>query len=50
MIGSYPMIDLAPKQKEAMQVVGIDTTPENIKGELTHATESLLRGFTESKV
>jgi AcrR family transcriptional regulator len=42
-LGSYPMIDLAPKQKEAMEAVGMDTDPGIYKSMLIHATESLLQ-------
>jgi hypothetical protein len=48
-IGFYPLIDLAPKQKEAMEVVGMDTTPEFNSGMLIRATESLLQGLTDNK-
>ena len=46
-LGSYPMINLAPKQKQAMDTVGMDSNPETFKGMLIHATESLLRGLAE---
>ena len=46
MFGVYPTLDLAPKQKEAMEAVGMETERENVKGMLIHATASLLRGLT----
>lgn len=46
-LGSYQMIDLAPKQKEAMEAVQMDTNPETFKGMLIRATESLLRGLMD---
>jgi AcrR family transcriptional regulator len=48
-LGSYPMIDLAPRQKEAMEAAGMDTNPEIYKGMLIHATESLVQGLTNSE-
>jgi AcrR family transcriptional regulator len=48
MIGSYPMMDLTPKQKEAMEAIGMDTSPEIYRERLVHATELLLRGFMEN--
>jgi AcrR family transcriptional regulator len=47
-IGSYPMMDLTPKQIEAMQAISMDTNPEIYRARLVHATELLLRGLTES--
>ncbi len=44
-IGSYPMMDLTQKQKEAMATIGMDTNPEFYRGRLVQATELLLRGF-----
>jgi len=44
-IGSYPMMDLTPKQIEAMDAIDMDTNPEYYKGRLVHGTELLLRGF-----
>jgi AcrR family transcriptional regulator len=48
-LGSYPVIDLAPRQKEAMEAVGMDTNPEVYKDMLIHATESLVQGLTNSE-
>jgi AcrR family transcriptional regulator len=48
-IGSYPMMDLTPKQIEAMGAIGMDTSPEFYRGRLVHATELFLQGFMESK-
>ena len=45
-IGAYPMMDLTPKQIEAMQTIGMDTSPEYYRERLVHAIEFLLRGFT----
>jgi AcrR family transcriptional regulator len=45
-IGSYPMMDLTPKQIEAMKAINMDTSPEFYKGRLLRATELLLQGFT----
>jgi len=47
-IGSYPMMDLTPKQIEAMETIGMDTSPEIYKDRLVHATELLLQGLTDS--
>jgi len=46
-IGSYPMMDLTPKQMEAMEAIDMETSPEFYKERLVHATELLLRGLTE---
>ena len=46
-IGTYPMMDLTPKQTEAMRVISMDTGPEYYRESLVRATELLLRGFTE---
>ena len=46
-IGAYPMMDLTAKQKEAMQTIGMDTTPEYYKERLVHAIELLLRGYLD---
>lgn len=46
-IGSYPMLDLTPKQIEAMQAIGMDTSPEYYKVRLVHATELLLQGLRD---
>ena len=48
-IGSYPMMDLTPKQIEAMGVIEMDTSPELYRDRLVRATELLLQGFMESK-
>jgi AcrR family transcriptional regulator len=48
-IGSYPMMDLTPKQIEAMQTISMDTSPEYYRERLVRATELLLLGFMESK-
>ncbi|MGD8404851.1 MAG: TetR family transcriptional regulator [Anaerolineales bacterium] len=47
-IGSYPMMDLTPKQIKAMQSIDMDTSPEFYRDKLVHATELLLRGFMEN--
>jgi len=47
-IGSYPMMDLTPKQIEAMQSIGMDTSPEYYRNRLVRATELLLQGLTNS--
>jgi len=46
-IGTYHMLDLTPKQKEAMQAIGMDTNPEYSRQKLVHAIELLLQGLTE---
>jgi len=46
-IGAYPMMDLTPKQIEAMEAIGMDTSPEYYRERLVHAIELLLRGLTE---
>jgi len=46
-IGMYPMLDLAPRQIEAMQVVGMDSTPAYFKGILSRSIELLIRGYTQ---
>jgi len=43
--GSYPMLDLTQKQKDAMAAIGMETNPEFYKGRLVHGTELLLQGF-----
>lgn len=48
-IGSYPMMDLTPKQFEAMRAIDMDTSPEVYRDRLVRATELLLQGFMESK-
>ena len=47
-IGSYPMMDLSPKQIEAMQVLEMDTNPEFYQERLVRSTELLLQGLTNS--
>lgn len=46
-IGSYPMMDLTPKQMEAMETIDMETSPEFYRGRLVRATELLLRGLTQ---
>jgi len=48
-IGGYPMMDLTPKQIEAMEAINMDTSPEYYRERLVHAIELLLRGFTDHK-
>ena len=48
-IGAYPMMDLTPKQIEAMQTIGMDTSPEYYRERLVHAIELLLQGLTSSE-
>lgn len=47
-IGAYPMMDLTPKQIEAMQSIEMDTSPEYYRERLVHATELLLHGLTDN--
>ena len=49
-IGSYPMMDLTPKQIEAMGAIEMDTSPEFYRDRLVRATELLLKGLTENKI
>jgi AcrR family transcriptional regulator len=49
-IGSYPMMDLTPKQIEAMRAIKMDTDPNFYRERLVYATELLLQGFAISKV
>jgi len=44
-IGAFPMMNLTPKQKEAMQTIGENINPEYYRERLVHATELLLKGF-----
>jgi len=44
-IGTYPMMELTPKQIEAMQTIGMDTSPECYRDRLMRATELLLQGL-----
>lgn len=46
-IGSYPMMDLTPKQMEAMEAIDMETSPEFYRERLVHAIELLLKGMTE---
>lgn len=48
-IGSYPMMDLTPKQIKAMETISMDTSPEIYRERLVRATELLLKGLTENK-
>jgi len=48
-IGSYPMMDLTPKQIEAMDAISMETSPEFYRERLVHATELLLRGMAKSQ-
>lgn len=47
-IGAFPMINLTPKQKEAMQAIGEETNPEYYRERLVHATELLLKGMIDN--
>jgi AcrR family transcriptional regulator len=49
-IGAYPMLDLTAKQEEAMQAIGMDTSPGYYRKNLVHAIELLLRGLTDQGV
>ena len=46
-IGAYPMMDLTPKQIEAMETIGMETSPEYYRGRLVYALELLLRGYLD---
>ena len=46
-IGAYPMMGLTQKQKEAMQAIGLETSPEYYRERLVHALELLLRGYLD---
>jgi len=46
-MGAYPMMNLTSKQKEAMQAIGMDTSPEYYKQKLMHTIELLLQGLTK---
>ena len=46
-IGAYPMMDLTPKQIEAMDAIKMETSPEYYRERLVHAIELLLQGLTE---
>ena len=48
-IGTYPMIDLTRKQKEAMGAIGMDINPEHYREKLVHATELLSRGYMNKR-
>lgn len=43
-IGTYPMLELTQKQKEAMETVGMDTNPQYFKIIFTKSIHSLLLG------
>jgi AcrR family transcriptional regulator len=43
-IGTYPMLELTSKQKQAMETVGMDTNPEYFKAIFTKSIHSLLKG------
>lgn len=43
-IGTYPMLELTSKQKQAMETVGMDTNPEYFKAIFTKSILSLLKG------
>jgi len=42
-MGAYPMMNLTSKQKEAMQAIGMDTSPEDYKQKLVDSIEILLQ-------
>ncbi|MBT7188646.1 MAG: TetR family transcriptional regulator [Anaerolineae bacterium] len=44
--GVYPLMDLTPKQKEAMQIVGMEMSPEMVVSMLESSTLSLLKGLS----
>lgn len=44
-IGTYPMMNLTQKQKQAMQAVGEETSPEYYKDVLIRSIEILLDGY-----
>jgi len=46
-MGAYPMMNLTSKQKESMQAIGMDTSPDFYKQKLVHTIELLLQGLTE---
>jgi hypothetical protein len=46
-INLYPMMDLTPKQKEAMLAIGMNPTPKYYKQRLVRAIELLLQGFVK---
>jgi len=46
-IGGYPMMDLTPKQIEAMEAIGMETSPQYYRERLVHAIELLLKGMTQ---
>jgi TetR/AcrR family transcriptional regulator len=43
-IGTYPMLELTPKQKQAMETVGMDTSPQYFKRIFTRSIHALLKG------
>jgi AcrR family transcriptional regulator len=46
-IGMYPLMNLSPQQKQAMDTVGMVSDPEYFRGILLNSIESLLCGLTE---
>jgi TetR/AcrR family transcriptional regulator len=46
-IGTYPMMELTSKQKQAMQAIGMTTDPEHYRKSLVNAIKILLRGLTD---
>ncbi len=46
-MGAYPMMNLTSKQKEAMQEIGMDTSPDYYKQKLAHTIELLLQRLIE---
>lgn len=44
-MGAYPMMNLTPKQKEAMQTIGLETSPKYFQERLTRSIEILLDGY-----
>jgi hypothetical protein len=47
--GMYPMLNLTPKQEEAMDIVGMISDPDYYREMLCGSTESLLRGLTDTE-
>jgi len=46
-MGAYPMMNLTSKQKDAMQAIGMETSPEYYRQKLVHTSELLLQGLIE---
>lgn len=44
-MGAYPMMNLTSKQKEAMQTIGLETSPKYFQERLTRSIEILLDGY-----